>query len=232
MQSSTHVSDPLGRFACVHVFPFTWLLCSRPFVYVWPKGLSISLILPSRGWASEGSARRKLLLSAFRSHFTPSLTVFPVRVWSFPWFRCPVGQHTCVKEQAVWRWSPREVIDSSPSVSCFLGSQGWFHLRSSCLCCSLITLNFLEGEQHVISWGLILVFTVWKFPVFDVIFEMFLFVGESDLSSFLAWLPLRCHSQIKVSSSVRMVLSASSFPLYAVFTWVSLPESLKSVIKY
>ena len=142
------------------------------------------------------------------------------------------GQRTCVKEQAVWRWSPREVIDSSPSVSCFLGLQGWFHLRSSCLCCSLITLNFLEGERHVISWGLILVCTVWKFPVFYVIFKMFLFVRESDLSSFLAWLPLRCHSQIKVSSSVRMVLSASSFPLYAVFTWVSLPESLKSVMKY
>ena len=150
-------------------------------------------------------------------------------VWSFPWFRYPVEQCTCLK--AVWCWLPQEVIDSSPSVSCLLVLQGWFHLRSSCLCCSLITLNFLEGEQHVLSWGLILVCTGWKFPVFFVIFEMFLSVGESDLS-FLVWLPLRCHSQIKVSFSVRMVLFASSFPLYADFMWVSLPESLKSVMNY
>ena len=228
LKSSTQDSDPLGRFACVYVFTFTWLLFSRQFVHVWPKGLRISLTLPSKGWASKGSARRKLLLSALRSHFTQSLTVS----CECPWFRCPVGQHTCLKERAVWRWSPWEVIDSSPSVPCFLVLQGWFHLRSSCLCCSSITLNFLEGEQHIISWGLILVCTVWKFPVFFVIFEVFLFVGESDLSSFLAWLPLRCHSQIKVSSRVRMVLSASSFPLYAVFMWVSFPESVKSVMKY
>lgn len=199
LKSSTHGSDPLGRFACVYVFTFTCLLFSWQFGYVWPKGLSISLTLPSKGWAGEGSARRKLLISAFRSHFTPSVTV------SCECLELSMIQTSCGAAHLFERTScvvliPREVIDSSPSVSCLLVLQGWFHLRSSCLCCSLITLNFLEGEQHVLSWGLILVCTVWKFPVFFVIYEMFLFVGESDLSSILVWLPLRCHSQIKVSS--------------------------------
>lgn len=153
---------------------------------VWPRGLSIHFTLPNKGWASTGSAEERdiEICSQVRPYTKPHTS---------PWvFRCleiqmPPEQCTCLKAQAVWDWSPWEVSSYSPSPlpSCFLVLQGWFHLRSSYLCCSLITLNFLEGEGHVISWRLILVYMVWKFPLISEIFKMFLFVGESDFPSFL-----------------------------------------------
>ena len=74
---------------------------------------------------------------------------------------------------------------------------------------------------------------IWKFPLIFVIFEMFLFVEESDLSSFLLSVTAfqMPFPDYRVSSSVRTVLFASGLPLSVVFMWVSLPESLKSVMK-
>lgn len=179
---STHSPYPLGRFFCVHVLIFALLLFSWQFVCVFgPGGWESISPFPAKDGPAQGQLRKSYQVRPYTKPHTSA--------WVF---RCleiqmPPEQCTCLKAQAVWGWYSREVssYSPSPSPSCFLVLQDWFHLRSSCLCCSLITLNFLGGERHVISWRLILVYTVWKFPLIFVIFKMFLFVGESDFPSFL-----------------------------------------------
>lgn len=131
--------------ACGH-FCFAFVLFSWQFLCVWPKGLSICLTLPSKGWASTGSSGRKshccwLSGPAFQRTSLPCECSGLLRI---PMPRIAVQ---LLKAEAPWGWSPWEVSSSSPSPSCSLVSQGWFNLRSSCLCCSLITLNFLEGDN-------------------------------------------------------------------------------------
>lgn len=146
-------SHPLGRFFCVHVFIFALLLFSWQFVCVFGPGdwASISPFLTKEGPA-QGQLRKEPLRSALRSD--------SIKPHTSPWvFRClesqmPPEQCTCWKAQAVWDWSPRAVRSyspsPSPSPSCFLVLQGWFHLRSSCLCCSLITLLISWREKDTL----------------------------------------------------------------------------------
>lgn len=111
------------------------------------KGPTIAFTLPSKGYASAGSSGRKsALIPAFRSYLTPGFTL-PCEYSGLFMSQMPCrAQCTCLKE-AMWGWLLWKVSNYSPSPSCFLVLQGWFHLRSSCLCCSLITINFLEGND-------------------------------------------------------------------------------------
>lgn len=146
---SSYSSYPLGRLLCVHMFIFALLSFSWQSVCIWPKGPNINLMLPSKGWASTGSAGRKSHRYLLSGHTSHQASHFPVSVEGCSWLRCPMEQCTCLREQVVWGWFLWEASNCSPSPSssCFLVSQGWLHLQSSCLCCSLITLNFLEGDD-------------------------------------------------------------------------------------
>lgn len=168
------------------------------------------------------SWEKDALVLAFRSYLAPSLTL-PCEYSGLFMIQMPCIEHL-LKAQAVWGWSPWEVSSFSPSSSCFLVSQSWFHLRSSCLCCNLITLNFLEGERHVISWRLILVCTVWKFPLISVMFKMFLFVGESGFPFFLLSVTALADAIPRYNICIHCENGplSLSFPLRAISTGTSL----------
>lgn len=139
----THLGD-LHVCICLLLLCFCFLgsLC-----VFGPKGWASISVFVAKGEPALGQLGEShwYLLSGHTLH---QALQFPVSIRSFSWVTCPVEWCTCLK-QAVWCWFPREVSSFSPSPSCFLVSQGWFHLRSSCLCCNLITLNFLERERHV-----------------------------------------------------------------------------------
>lgn len=170
------------------------------------------------------------LVLPFRSYFAPSLTL-PYEYSGLFMIQMPCIEHL-LKAQAVWGWSPWEVSSFSPSSSCSLVSQSWFHLRSSCLCCNLITLNFLEGEWHVISWRLILVCSLEISTHLSDVQNVSL-CGRVWLSFFLTQFarPRRCDSQIKHLHPLRKRSSVPRVPpqsdLYGDFS-----ELLKSVLKY
>lgn len=132
------------------MFIFALILFSWQFLCIWPKGLTTACTLPSKGCASSGSYGRKSpLIPTFRSYLNQA-SHFPVSIHGSSWVKCPAEQCTCLKE-AMWGWLLWKISNYLPSTSCFLVLQDWFHLRSSCLCCSLITINFLEGMTRYIK---------------------------------------------------------------------------------
>lgn len=144
---STCSSCPLGRFLCVPVFIFALLLFSWQFVCIWPKGAE-HLTLPSKRWASTGPAGRKGCPYLVSDPTLYRASHFPVSVRALhdsnaPWSGAPVGRNKPCGADFHGGSLPCPPPSSPPASL----SQGWFHLRSSCLCCSLITLNFLEGDD-------------------------------------------------------------------------------------
>lgn len=118
-----------------------------------PGGLSISPSLSKR-WASPGPAGRKSCYIWFQvsPYSKPHTSLWRLRT---SMIHCQGAKHLLIGASlaeliSVEGWL---LLPLPLPLSCFLVSQGWFHLRSSCVYFSLIILNFLKGDTlyHGIS---------------------------------------------------------------------------------
>lgn len=138
----------MGDLVCVYVFIFTWLFVfSAVCACLAQRTENLSLFLakgePARGQPGESCC---YLLSGHTLHKA---------------LQCPVSVHDSDVPSGAAHLFERTSCVALISMGGYrlftlslllLGCcKAGFHLRSSCLCCNLITLNFPGGEQHAIS---------------------------------------------------------------------------------